>query len=258
MRINPCVENLSDMTPVNGGRYCSSCEKTIVDLTNKSNQEIRVLYDQNEGKLCGIVRPNQLHENRYYHPLKRFALALIIVFGTSLFVFANTSGFNQFRSKVYEELDNNALKMTIKGFVYGVGNPLVGAEVIAKVNGLEYVAYTDVNGAFTLDVPEINEGMIIIKFVHAGYLTQTRDFEYRDGMTHLFAGKVNLKLDQENCIKGKIAIEVEPEEEEPIMHTAGVIAMPPEPEEIEIQTKGEIQIPAAGGIGPMDDEIKFD
>lgn len=268
MRINPCVESLKDMKPVDGGRYCSSCAKTIVDLTNKTNEEIRVMYDQNDGKLCGIVMPNQLQENRYYHPLKRFALALIIVFGTSLFVFANANGFNQFRNKAYAQLKQTEDKITIKGFVYGVGNPLVGAEVLVNINGLEYIAYTDVNGEFALEVPELVNAEMIIEYSHAGYKNAVKEYTVRAGMNKLFTGKVNLELDQENCIKGKIA--VDPHEKEPLP-TPGQIVLPPEEplikgnikapeddEQIEIQTKGEIQAPIEGGIKPIDDDVKFD
>lgn len=264
MRINPCVESLKDMKSVEGGRYCSSCAKTIVDLTNKTNEEIRVMYDQNNGKLCGIVMPNQLHENRYYHPLKRFALALIIVFGTSLFVFANTNGFNQFRSKAFAQLQENENKMTIKGFVYGVGNPLVGAEVLVNVNGLEYVAYTNVSGEYSLDIPEMVNAEMIIEFSHAGYKKVVKEYKVREGMSKLFTGKVNLDLDQENCIKGKIAVDplpvpgqiALPPEEEP--QIKGNIKAPEDDEHIEIQTKGEIMSPIEGGIKPIDDDIKFD
>ena len=73
MRLNACVEDLNAMTPNESGRYCGSCNKNIVDLTEKSNEEIQQLYIENNGELCGIVMPNQLEERKYYHPLKRFA-----------------------------------------------------------------------------------------------------------------------------------------------------------------------------------------
>ncbi len=260
MRLNPCIERLSDMKPVDGGRFCDSCAKTIVDLTEKSNQEIRQMYDEHNGKLCGIVKPNQLQENRFYHPLKRFALALIIVFGTSLFVFANASGFNQFRSEAISQLKQSEVKLTLKGFVFGGGNPLVGAEVVATVGGTDYVAYSDLDGAFKIDVPQEYSGDITIKYVHAGYKNSTKDFHVKDGMTSLFAGRVNLEKDMESCVKGKIAIDAEEEEE--IQHTAGVIALPPEEpikEEQEIQLKGEVIAPMEnGGIEPIDDGLNFD
>lgn len=261
MRLNPCVENLSDMTPVEGGRFCASCAKTIVDLTNKTNDEIRTLYDENNGKLCGIVMPGQLQENRYYHPLKRFALALMIVFGTSLFVFANDNGFNQFRNQAYQQLKQDELKLTIEGFVYGNGGmPLAGAEVIAKVNGLDYVVYTDLDGKFMLEVPETNTGEIKMKFAYAGYKPEKKEFVIREGMTKLFAGKTNLELDYEKCVKGKIAPVEQPKEvkEKPIK-TAGVVVPPPN-EKIE-HTKGEVVAPHNinnGGISPINDELQFD
>lgn len=273
MRLNPCVESLKDMKPVEGGRYCGSCAKTIVDLTNKSDQEIRKMYDEHNGKLCGIVMPNQLQENKYYHPLKRFALALIIVFGTSLFVFANANGFNQFRTKAYAQLKQADIKLQIKGYVFGAGNPLVGAEVVANIEGINYVAYSDVNGAFNIDVPQEYFGDITINYIYAGYKHVTKDFHVKDGMTNLFTGRVNLEKDMESCVKGKIAVDPVEIEEPEVIRTAGIIALPPD-EEIEIMEKGEViapeENPVGGGIEPPQeykkgdvappkkDDIKFD
>ncbi|CAG5081605.1 hypothetical protein [Parvicella tangerina] len=254
MRLNPCIESLNDMKPVEGGRYCGSCAKTIVDLTNKSNQEIRQLYDEHNGKLCGIVMPNQLQENKYYHPLKRFALALIIVFGTSLFVFANANGFNQFRNQAIGQLKQAEVKLQVKGFVFGEGNPLIGAKVIASVNGIDYTGFSSVNGEFKIDIPQEYSGDITIKYIHAGYKTITKSFHVKDGMTSLFTGRVNLNKEMENCVKGKIAIDPIEEEKEYEHKTAGIIALPPEEEPIEIQKKGEVIAPDIQSLDTLYEE----
>jgi hypothetical protein len=280
MRLNPCIESLKDMKPVEGGRYCASCAKTIVDLTNKSNQEIRTLYDEHNGKLCGIVMPNQLQENKFYHPLKRFALALMIVFGTSLFVFANAHGFNQFQKKAIAHLKGDEVNLTVKGFVFSDQNPLVGAGVVAKVDGKDYIAFTDINGEFQLSLPEVTTGEVTLIISHAGYKTVTKDLEVKDGMTSLFAGRTSLELDLEKCVKGKIA----PVEDPEIIPKPGYV-MPPEPMENGIieplggeiaapppeeQLKGDIIVepvenpdektPSAGGIEApdIDDQLRFD
>lgn len=260
MRLNPCVESLKDMKPVEGGRYCGSCAKTIVDLTNKSNQEIRQLYNDHNGHLCGIVNPNQLKENKFYHPLKRFALALIIVFGTSLFVFANTSGFNQFRSHAISQLNVDQVELTIKGFVFGDGNPLIGAEVVVNIGGIEYIVYTGLNGEYKLEISDEYHGDIVVSFIYSGYKETTKEFNVKNGESSLFTGRVNLEKEAESCVKGKIAID--PDEEEENIPLPGIVV--PD-EEIEIQTKGEIIAPpetlkiieSSGGI-KIDDGIKFD
>ena len=55
----PCHEDWSKMTPKEKGRYCNACDKTVVDLTKKTDEQIiKVL--ESEGKLCGRFKSQQL------------------------------------------------------------------------------------------------------------------------------------------------------------------------------------------------------
>ena len=53
---NPCKENWNSMAPNKHGRYCQVCEKTIIDFTKMSPDEIQVYLQKNRQKrICGRI-----------------------------------------------------------------------------------------------------------------------------------------------------------------------------------------------------------
>lgn len=58
----PCTENFSGMTKNNLGRHCSSCNKTVVDFTNKSIEEIKSHLASSTGEVCGRFKSLQLEQ----------------------------------------------------------------------------------------------------------------------------------------------------------------------------------------------------
>jgi len=91
----PCHEDWGKMKPEEKGRFCSSCEKVVVDFTSKSDQEIIDILQQRSGqKTCGHFRSTQVDsplqsntgtQNIRWHPLRIFAASLLLVFGSTLF-----------------------------------------------------------------------------------------------------------------------------------------------------------------------------
>lgn len=96
-----CHEDWNKMTPNEKGAFCSKCCKTVVDFTQKSPEEIRnILLKDTSKKMCGRFMSNQLDEPapevvnltiplhllpKPVSPIRRFAIALFIAFGTTLF-----------------------------------------------------------------------------------------------------------------------------------------------------------------------------
>ena len=58
----PCGENFNEMTPVKGGKFCGSCDKTIVDFRTMSDGQILNFYKKNNGKICGVFNEMQLNK----------------------------------------------------------------------------------------------------------------------------------------------------------------------------------------------------
>lgn len=58
----PCNENWNSMSPNKNGRFCSSCNKTVIDFTKMNNPEIQKYFTENssEEKICGHFKLNQI------------------------------------------------------------------------------------------------------------------------------------------------------------------------------------------------------
>ena len=64
----PCDQQWEQMNPVNGGRHCESCCKTVTDFTSMTNNEI-VAYLVTKGNVCGRFNVDQLSRiNRSLRP----------------------------------------------------------------------------------------------------------------------------------------------------------------------------------------------
>jgi len=58
---NPCHEDWQGMTPEAQGRFCSACEKTVIDFSQMSDAEILQYFSQpRTEKVCGRFRSEQL------------------------------------------------------------------------------------------------------------------------------------------------------------------------------------------------------
>jgi len=65
---NPCQENWAAFDKQGDFGLCRKCEFSIVDFTNKSGGEIEEYLSKNRGKVCGLLRQDQLYsfsQNEY-------------------------------------------------------------------------------------------------------------------------------------------------------------------------------------------------
>lgn len=82
---NPCDNDWNKMEVNETGdkRFCSSCSEFVHDLTKKDVFE----FSQKDLKgKCISLHESQFQDLMFIYPLKRFAVAIFIVFGSSLFV----------------------------------------------------------------------------------------------------------------------------------------------------------------------------
>ena len=85
---NPCHEDWNQMLPAEQGRFCQSCEKTVVDFSQMSDDQVLnyfKLKQQNSERVCGrfraeqVSKPVQIQWQSWPRSLQRFAMALVAV-----------------------------------------------------------------------------------------------------------------------------------------------------------------------------------
>lgn len=56
----PCDEDWNKMTPKEQGRHCSACNKTVIDFTSKTDEQVIKAFEK-ERNLCGRFKAQQLN-----------------------------------------------------------------------------------------------------------------------------------------------------------------------------------------------------
>lgn len=135
----PCQENWQNMTPVEKGRFCASCQKTVLDFTQLSDNEIANIINKKE-YLCGRFTANQLDRNlietkRTSNYFGYFATSVLafLGFGTSNVV-AQVKPIQEQTDNKYQYKPTDTIKeITVSGIVKDIdGRPLQGTSVIIK------------------------------------------------------------------------------------------------------------------------------
>lgn len=86
VHLQPCSEDWQQMTPTAQGRHCASCQRTVVDFTDKTQTDLEAAHAAApDGRLCGRFRAAQLTPLPRLRPrLRRFLVALVLVCGLGL------------------------------------------------------------------------------------------------------------------------------------------------------------------------------
>src|ERR1700750_3099480 len=81
---NPCTENWDRMRPEEQGRFCSSCQKMVIDFTAMSDSELLAYFSKPQASVCGRLQSSQLQRpltppRQPAHQLWHFLLAGVLV-----------------------------------------------------------------------------------------------------------------------------------------------------------------------------------
>ncbi|MDO8999153.1 MAG: hypothetical protein Q7W45_05260 [Bacteroidota bacterium] len=98
----PCHENWDKMTPNDKGAFCLSCQKNVVDFSNKTISQIKDFFKEktDSTSVCGRFEEEQLNEMSFDHffnqfknwkYFQKFALIAFFVFGFNLFGYGQTN-----------------------------------------------------------------------------------------------------------------------------------------------------------------------
>lgn len=92
----PCHEDWDNMQPNKEGVHCFSCQKSVIDFSTKTTNEIKTFFKSvtSDQKICGRFNTNQLKElsfDDFYEKFKnmilphKLAIVLVFTFGFGLF-----------------------------------------------------------------------------------------------------------------------------------------------------------------------------
>jgi hypothetical protein len=154
----PCHENWQEMTVVDKGRFCNSCQKKVFDFTSSSDREIINAFEKNN-KLCGRFLGSQLNRD-LVKPKEKSSLwlavttALISLIGLNEVKAQKTTKTEQTDKKVLNDTDGNqCIEIEFSGVVSDNVGPLPGANIAIKgtsIKGMAIHTSTDIDGNFKI------------------------------------------------------------------------------------------------------------
>ena len=199
----PCHKGWQNMSPVDKGRFCASCQKTVLDFSLLSDNEIIKLVSK-EDNLCGRFSTSQLNRNlietqrksNYFGYLATSVLAFLGL-GTVSIVAQEKPVVEQTDLKYLNKLSDSVKKFPIKGKVFLENKTLSKVSILNKTSNFE--TETDENGMYNILV---SNGDVLI-FSYLGLLSQERIIKENKLMN------VNMKhsdneVKMEYCVTGFI------------------------------------------------------
>jgi hypothetical protein len=168
----PCHEDWNKMTPNEKGRFCDSCEKTIIDFTNYSKFELAKRINSGES-ICGRFKTEQLNTPLNYRaPLYQkgstWVLSLAGLLAVTVSAFAQPKSEPAFSLAEMIELEHKNLEpnkdtIILKSVVYDLGTRALLSNVNIRVKEhKKFSSMTDEYGRFALSVPNRLEEITLV------------------------------------------------------------------------------------------------
>lgn len=206
---NPCNQNWDDMLPDHGSKFCNNCRKTITDFSKLSHAEILSFLSAST-KVCGRFDERQLMvlnseiapQPSHIFNRQKIGLAAALL---TVIPFVNVQAkvkpaieqgpvllqkLNPLSdtSLTYKKISGHIVDAADKGGVPGVS---------VTVKGKQLGCVTDVNGNFSLNVPD-TELVLVVSFI--GYKRQ--EIKVNSGSLK----EINLQLQVEQMLLGEVTI----------------------------------------------------
>ncbi|TYZ08843.1 carboxypeptidase-like regulatory domain-containing protein [Hymenobacter lutimineralis] len=235
------------MTPTAGGRHCAACEKTVVDFTSLTSEQLLAALHQPE-KVCGRFRPDQLHApalpaSRAARNWTQWVAAAAITLSScgtpdALPLQLRTSpvtvdgNYVLVRGKVVDKTD---------------GRPLPDALIISLAD-TSFRTTSDSTGHFTLKLPQQLRDSLLYAVGHTSPQGYTQGYIGRRLRPEQTA-EIRLRPDPNAGVLGEPApVTLEAGE---MRYPLRLLAPPPPPPRL-----STVQFPAAESAGPTEDSVE--
>lgn len=165
---NPCNENWAEMTPEVQGRFCQVCQKTVVDFTEMTDNQVIRFFKENEN-ICGRFNPQQINQslsesieiirpNR--HPAWKYMIWSALAVGSLLI----TNDLYAQGSPIQKQTENPQVvvgkpislsnKIGLKGIIFDASTETEISNATISVKGSHISTISDANGHFEIKLPE--------------------------------------------------------------------------------------------------------
>jgi len=174
----PCHESWEKMSPTDKGKFCSSCEKEVIDFVHLSDERLVEFLQKNDQKFCGRFTNEQLNrsisikrkKSQEKNYLKLAASFLLLSFVTN---HSNAESNNVKIEKTHHlnnesENSNQQDTLVLKGKLVDskTGLGIIGGRVHDYNGG---VAESDKEGYFNFYSRNRNQNVISIYVEHCAY-----------------------------------------------------------------------------------------
>jgi CarboxypepD_reg-like domain len=132
----PCNENWNEMTPEKQGKFCLSCQKTVVDFTRMTDYEIIQFFKNTNGNTCGRFYDDQLNKKYEIESKKRlkwFKYFISIMFPA--LIFANKSYSQGMVKKKPATCTSPTKRVSTERVILGDIGATIFLEPVNSVNG---------------------------------------------------------------------------------------------------------------------------
>lgn len=194
----PCHENWEEMTTIDKGKFCASCQKKVFDFTRASDREIVTAYEQNQN-LCGRFLNTQLHRDLTKQKEKSSVWIAAATAFISFISIGSQNAIAQEQPVKTEQTDQRMLgkflvtkpaEIEVSGTVSDKTGPLPGASIYIK--GTEVNVSSDFDGNFTIKAKKSD--ILVVTFM--GY--DSKEIEILDEK------KLNITLKEGGVMLGEV------------------------------------------------------
>jgi hypothetical protein len=190
---NPCKEKWENMHDFSGGKFCDLCSKIVLDLTQKSDDEILKILENSDGKICGRISKHKTNkeiihfedENFNYEKTKGYSglVAGLTIVAALTGLNANAKTTNSLPVQIVqnknitekkleqEKISDNDFIISGKLINSEIRKPLESIEVTFITKNKIFKAKTNKQGYYKIVVPDylIKKTKNILHFDFGGY-----------------------------------------------------------------------------------------
>lgn len=157
----PCPASWSDMQPNTGGRHCTQCNKTVIDFTVMTEEQVKTYFANAGQRVCGRFERSQLSPPPRKHRWRLLAYGLGSL-AVSLFSFQKTFAQDSKEmpdtSKTTERVSVlggaiSTVSKVILNIVDDNGNPIIGPSIQTRYTGKRIIYTISALGYETRTIP---------------------------------------------------------------------------------------------------------